>query len=210
MSVSSRCSVDVPCRHTQRQASAFAAVDLNHRLRKADLLELPNGWDIEGALLDPVNDDELEPILETLSLYKLTERWLDETYAARNAVLTLWLAQLPKWEPRSRYGAAFTNIIIGMRDHDFVPHRLNIPLLWAVPGDLFETFDLPSKLSTLLHELFINSTGHAAAWALSRKSQRPGSAALQAFTYGPPPRRADDSQLRVWPRRPLARVGGVR
>lgn len=59
-----------------------------------------------GALLNPITDYELAPVLGELVVLKDKERWPHDTYCERMATLTLWIAATPSWPWAVRCGAA--------------------------------------------------------------------------------------------------------
>jgi hypothetical protein len=133
---------------------------------------LPSGFEVEGALKDPVTERELELPLRLVDTLKKRDRWRNETYPERAAAIALSLLAKETWAPATRNGAAWAYLYMGLYDHDFG---------WQVPAsarflrcgsDFFQTYDTVPKLAALLREACQDVDDYRRAWAMDKVARQ--------------------------------------
>lgn len=131
-----------------------------------------------GALLNPITDYELAPVLGELVVLKDKERWPHDTYCERMATLTLWIAATPSWPWAVRCGAACSTMILGMMHHDFkIAEGQEKEVLHPLPiffDAILQGNDAAAALANFLRRTFIHADE-----ACSRRAWQHAQLALQ-------------------------------
>jgi hypothetical protein len=131
---------------------------------------LPHDWSIAGAVVRPLRQDELKPILPTLVMLKERDRWDNETYPLRMATLTLWLANDGPWDRPTRHGTAWANLLAGMLQHHFdfrkgQEHVVMCPSPVLFDGDV-------ATLDAIIRRTYVDRRGNRRRWLRQQLDSR--------------------------------------